>query len=146
MRTHTEEIISPYTPEQLYALVADVEKYPEFIPWCSAVRVREKDEKNVLADLVVGFKGIMETYTSRVHLRRNEIEVEYINGPFSILENNWKFTPVATDGILGTKINFYIKFQFRSQILQALIGGLFEKAVHKMVSAFTTRAEALYGH
>lgn len=141
MRTHTEEITLPYTPEQLYALVAQVEKYPEFIPWCTAARVREKTDENLLADLVVGFKGITENYTSRVHLKVNEIDVEYVNGPFSVLENNWKFTPTAN----GTKINFYLKFQFKSQLLQALIGGLFEKAVHKMVSAFTERAKKLYG-
>ncbi len=146
MRTHTEEIISPYSPEQLYALVADVEKYPEFIPWCSAARVREKNTKDILADLVVGFKGITETYTSRVHLRDNEIDIEYVNGPFEVLENNWKFTRLDDNNIGGvTKINFYIKFQFKSKLLQALIGGLFEAACHKMVTAFTERAKKLYG-
>lgn len=141
MRTHSEEIISPYTPEQLYALISDVEKYPEFIPWCTAARVRERNEKDILADLVVGFKGINETYTSRVHLKEQEIDIEYINGPFEVLENNWKFTRLEN----GTKINFYIKFQFRSKLLQALIGGLFEAACHKMVTAFTERAKKLYG-
>ncbi len=141
MRTHSEEITLPYTLEQLYQLVADVEKYPEFIPWCVAVRVREKDGKSALADLVVGFKGITENYTSRVHFNDNEINVEYISGPFSVLENSWKFTKVEG----GTKIDFYIKFQFKSGLLQALIGGLFEKACHKMVTAFTLRAKELYG-
>lgn len=141
MREHKEEIISPYTPEQLYALVADVESYPEFIPWCAAARVVEKEDKSFLADLVVGFKGITETYRSRVHLKQQEIDIEYINGPFSVLENTWKFTPEGN----GTKISFYIKFQFKSALLQALIGGLFEKAAHKMVSAFEERAKKLYG-
>ena len=141
MRTHTEEIISPYSIQQLYALVVDVEKYPEFIPWCAAARVLEQDEKSILADVVVGFKGINEKYTSRVHLRDNEIDVEYVSGPFEVLENNWKFTPLEN----GTKINFYIKFQFKSKLLQALIGGLFEAACHKMVGAFTERAKKLYG-
>jgi coenzyme Q-binding protein COQ10 len=106
-----------------------------------AARVREKTGKDILADLVVGFKGITETYTSRVHLKDNEIDVEYINGPFETLENNWKFTKLEN----GSKINFYIKFQFKSKILQALIGGLFEAACHKMVNAFTERAKKLYG-
>lgn len=141
IREHKEEIISPYSLEQIYALVADVESYPEFIPWCTAARIREKETNSVLADLVVGFKGITETYTSRVHLLDGEINIEYINGPFSVLENSWKFTKVEN----GTKINFYIKFQFRSNILQALIGGLFEKACHKMVGAFEERAKKLYG-
>ena len=141
MRTHTEEIISPYSVEQLYSLVSDVDKYPEFIPWCAAARVRERNERDILADLVVGFKGINETYTSRVHLKEREIDIEYINGPFEVLENNWKFTALEN----GTKINFYIKFRFRSKLLQALIGGLFEAACHKMVAAFTERAKKLYG-
>jgi coenzyme Q-binding protein COQ10 len=141
MRQHNEEIILPYTAQQLYALVADVEKYPEFIPWCVATRIRERDEKSILADMVVGFKGITEKYTSRVHLLENEIEIEYISGPFATLENNWKFTALEN----GSKISFVIKFQFKSKILQALIGGLFETACHKMVSAFTERAKKLYG-
>lgn len=141
MREHREEIILPYTPEQMYKLVADVESYPEFIPWCSAARIVEHEQGSFLADLVVGFKGITETYRSRVHLRDGEIDIEYINGPFSVLENTWKFTPEGN----GTKINFYIKFQFKSSLLQALIGGLFEKACHKMVGAFTERAKKLYG-
>ena len=141
MRTHTEEIISTYTPEQLYRLVADVEDYPKFIPWCVAARIYEPQDTNFKADVVVGFKGITEKYTSRVHLLDNEIDIEYLNGPFSCLENNWKFTPEGN----GTKISFFIKFQFKSKLLQALIGGLFEAAVHKMVSAFEKRAKELYG-
>jgi coenzyme Q-binding protein COQ10 len=141
MRTHTEEIISTHSPQQLYRLVADVESYPKFIPWCVAARVYEQQDTNFKADVVVGFKGITEKYTSRVHLLDNEIDIEYLNGPFSCLENNWKFTPEAN----GTKITFFIKFQFKSKLLQALIGGLFEAAVHKMVSAFEKRAKELYG-
>jgi coenzyme Q-binding protein COQ10 len=141
MRTHTEEIVIPYSIEQLYKLVADVESYPQFIPWCVAARTYDLQPTNFKADVVVGFKGITEKYTSRVHLLDNEIDVEYISGPFSCLENNWKFTPEAN----GTKITFFIKFQFKSKLLQALIGGLFEKAVHKMVEAFNERAKKLYG-
>ena len=141
MRIHSETITTPYTPQQIYALVADVEKYPEFIPWCVAARVSEKEEKSFKADLAVGFKGITEKYTCRVHLKDNEIDIEYISGPFSILENNWKFTPTEN----GSKIDFFIKFQFRSKLLQTLIGGLFETACHKMVAAFTERAKKLYG-
>lgn len=142
MRTHTEEIISPYAAEQLYALVADVEKYPEFIPWCVGARVVERSESWVIADLLVGFKGVSESYRSKVHLLPNEIDIEYLSGPFSHLENNWKFE-AQPDG--GTKINFVIRFEFRSRLLQALIGGLFDKAVMKMMHAFETRAEQILG-
>lgn len=141
MREHSEEIISPYSTEQLYALVADIEKYPEFIPWCSAARVIEKSDEWVIADLLVGFKGITETYRSKVHLLENEIDIEYLEGPFSHLENNWKFQPQDE----GAKIEFMIKFEFKSSLLQALIGGLFDKAAMKMVGAFEKRADEVYG-
>ena len=141
MRTHTEEIILPYTQQQLYTLVSEVEKYPEFIPWCTGVRIQEKTSAYILADLLIGFKGISECFTSKVELLPNEIRVDYIKGPFSHLENKWVFTSV--DG--GTKIDFLIKFEFKSKLLEMLIGGLFEIACQKMVSAFTQRAKELYG-
>lgn len=140
MRTHEEIVISPYTSAQIYALVADVEKYPEFIPWCAGARIVERGEGFVIADLLVGFKGITETYRSKVHLRENEIDIEYLRGPFSHLENIWKFRPHG----LGCEIDFMIKFEFRSKLLQALIGGLFDKAVMKMMHAFEERADAMY--
>lgn len=141
MRTHEEIVISPYTTQQIYALVADVEKYPEFIPWCTGARIVERGEGFVVADLLVGFKGISETYRSKVHLRDNEIDIEYLRGPFSHLENIWKFRPHGQ----GCEIDFMIKFEFRSKLLQALIGGLFDKAVMKMMHAFEERAHAIYG-
>jgi len=142
MRTHREEIASPYTTNQLYALVADVEKYPEFIPWCVGARVVERGDDWIIADLLVGFKGISESYRSKIHLNPNEIDIEYLQGPFSQLENNWKFE-VMPDG--SSKIKFMIKFEFRSRLLQGLIGGLFDKAVMKMMHAFETRADEIYG-
>ena len=140
MRTHTEEIILPYKIEQVYALVADVEKYPEFIPWCVGVRVHEKAESFMIADLLIGFKGISESFTSKVEMLDNEINIDYIKGPFSHLENRWKFSPVEG----GTKIDFLIQFEFKSKLLEMLIGGLFEIACQKMVAAFTERAKVLY--
>jgi coenzyme Q-binding protein COQ10 len=140
MRTHNEEIISPYTVEQIYALVADVEKYPEFIPWCAGARIIDRTEHWIIAELLVGFKGISESYRSKVHLLPNEIDIEYMQGPFSHLDNNWKFEPHGQ----GCKINFMIRFEFRSRLLQGLIGGLFDKAVMKMMHAFTARAEQIY--
>lgn len=141
MRTHQETVISPYTTEQIYALVADIEKYPEFIPWCVGARVIERTPEWVIADLLVGFKGVSETYRSKVHLKENEIDIEYLKGPFSHLENNWKFKKVEQ----GCEIDFLIKFEFKSKLLQALIGGLFDKAVMKMMHAFEARAHEIYG-
>jgi len=143
MPIHRETRILPYTPEQIYALVADVERCPEFLPWCVACRIVKRDTPTTFtADLAVGFKMVRERFKSRVTLQPTEaITVEYLDGPFSYLTNEWKF---AADP-KGTAVKFFLSFEFKSKILQALIGVLFEEAVHRMVGAFETRAKNLYG-
>ncbi len=142
MPIHREKRILPYTPEQVYALVADVERYPEFLPWCVACRIRRRETpSSFIADLQVGFKMVREQFTSRVTLDPHKaITVSYLTGPFEHLSNEWKFSPSPN----GTEVDFYLSFEFRSRLLQTLIGVLFEEAVHRMVSAFETRAEKLY--
>ena len=143
MPTHAEQKVLPYTPEQLFALVADVERYPEFLPWCSAARITRHDGDTFHADLVVRFKMFKERFASRVTLHpHSQIDVEYINGPFRYLNNHWHFIE-AEDG--GCVIDFYVDFEFRSRMLQKLIGLLFNEAVSRMVGAFETRARQLYG-
>ncbi len=142
MPTHAEKRHLPYTPQQLYDLVADIERYPEFLPWCVAARIRRRDGNVLLADLVIGFKMIRERYTSRVTLNEGRIDVVYAEGPFKHLNNHWVFAP-ADDG--GTMIDFFVDFEFRSKVLQALIGALFNEAVGLMVGAFEKRARQLYG-
>ncbi len=142
MPTHAEKRYLPYTPQQLYDMVADIEHYPEFLPWCMAQRIRRREGNVVIADLVIGFKMIRERYTSKVTLNEGRIEVVYIEGPFKYLNNHWIFNP-AEDG--GTIIDFYVDFEFRSKVLQALIGALFNEAVGLMVGAFEKRARQLYG-
>ncbi len=143
MPIHRETRLLPYTPQQVYDLVADVERYPEFLPWCLACRIARKESPtSFTADLVVGFKMVREQFTSRVTLKPvEEITVEYLSGPFEYLTNAWKFA--ASEG--GTTVSFYLSFEFKSKLLQALIGVLFEEAVRRMVSAFETRAGKLYG-
>ncbi|MGE3333561.1 MAG: type II toxin-antitoxin system RatA family toxin [Rhodospirillaceae bacterium] len=142
MPIHREKRVLPYTPEQMFALVADVEKYPEFLPWCVACRIRKQETPtSFIADLQVGFKMVREQFTSRVTLERpNAITVSYLTGPFEHLTNEWKFKPAPN----GTELDFFLSFEFRSRLLQTLIGVLFEEAVHRMVSAFETRAAKLY--
>ena len=142
MPIHREKRVLPYTPEQMYALVAYVEKYPEFLPWCVACRIRKQETPtSFIADLQVGFKMVREQFTSRVTLDRpNAITVTYLTGPFEHLTNEWKCA--AAPG--GTEVDFFLSFEFRSRLLQTLIGVLFEEAVHRMVSAFETRAAKLY--
>jgi len=142
MPIHREKRTLPYTPEQMFALVADVERYPEFLPWCLACRIRSRESEDVFtADLQVGFRMVREQFTSRVTLEPPRgITVEYLRGPFQHLTNQWTFESAPE----GTAVDFFLTFEFRSRLLQALIGVLFEEAVHRMVSAFETRAAKLY--
>ena len=143
MPAHTEQQISPYSPEQLFALVADVEKYPQFLPWCRAARILSRGENEFTAELIISFAHISESYVSRVALTPSSaIKVTMIKGPFEYLTNHWKFTAIGDK----TRIDFKIDFKFRSRILDKLIGSLFSKATSKMVSAFKHRADALYGN
>jgi coenzyme Q-binding protein COQ10 len=141
MPTHAEKRRLPYRPDQMYDLVAGVDRYPEFLPWCKAARVTKREGDVLHADLVIAFKVFRERFSSRVTLHpKTLIDVEYINGPFRYLNNHWKFEP-APDGCV---VDFYVDFEFRSRILQNLIGLLFNEAVHRMVAAFEARARELY--
>jgi coenzyme Q-binding protein COQ10 len=142
MPTHAEQRVLPYTPEQMFELVADVARYPEFLPWCVASRIRSRDGDVFFADLVIGFKMVRERFTSKVILARpGRIDVTYTEGPFRHLNNHWIFKPHPE----GTEIDFYVDFEFRSKMLQTLIGALFNEAVKLMVGAFEKRAKQLYG-
>jgi coenzyme Q-binding protein COQ10 len=143
MPTHAERRRLPYTPEQLFNLVADIERYPEFLPWCLAARIRRREGRTIHADLVIGFRMVRERFTSKVDLSpQRRIDVAYAQGPFKYLNNHWEFAPTE-DG--GCEIDFFVDFEFRNRVLQKLIEVLFQEAVRRMVSAFETRARALYG-
>lgn len=142
MPTHAETRTLPYSPAQMYALVADVARYPEFLPWCLASRVRKNDGTEMVADLVIGFKMIRERFTSRVKLQApDQIVVEYVEGPLKYLSNSWVFREHPQ----GCEIDFAVDFEFRTKLLQNLIGALFNQAYQRMVAAFEKRAEDLYG-
>jgi len=148
MPTHAEQRVLPYTQEQLFDLVADVERYPEFLPWCLGARIRERQPNLIVADLLIGFRMVRERFTSRVTLNRpSRIDVAYTDGPFRYLNNHWVFEPAAspTGGEGGCRIDFFVDFEFRSRVLQKLIGVLFNEAVRRMVAAFEGRARQLYG-
>lgn len=143
MPTHAEQRHLPYSQRQLFDLVAGVEKYPEFLPWCTAARITRREGNSFLADLIVRFKVFQERFTSNVTLHPHaQIDVAYITGPFRYLNNHWRFIE-ADDG--GCIIDFYVDFEFKSKMLQKLIGLLFDQAVSRMVSAFEARARELYG-
>ena len=116
MSTHAERRLLPYRAEQLFDLVADVERYPEFLPWCVGARVRERKPNLVVADLLIGYRMVRERFTSRVVLDRpKRIDVSYSEGPFRYLNNHWLFEPQPDGGCL---LDFYVDFEFRSRMLQ----------------------------
>jgi coenzyme Q-binding protein COQ10 len=139
---------SPFAPDALFGLVGDVERYPEFLPWCIAARLKSREDNVAIWYLVIGFKMIRERFTSRVTLQppapdlHPRIDVVYADGPFRYLNNHWIFER-QPDGT--TVIDFYVDFEFRSKLLQSIMGLLFNEAVKRMVAAFETRARQLYG-
>ena len=143
MPRHTETRRMPYSPEQMFDLVADVKRYQEFLPWVAATRVRSDSETEMVADLVVGFRSLKETFTSRARKQRPQsITIDYIEGPLKYLENSWTFRP---DGKGGTDIDFCVDFAFKSRIFESLAGQMFDRALRRMIGAFETRAHELYG-
>ncbi len=148
MPSHSEKRNVPYSAQQMYDLVADVEKYPEFLPWNAAARIRSRspfDGGEVMeADLVISFKVFRERFASRVTLwpARKRIDTEYLDGPFRYLKSHWDFTDLPEG---GCAVDFHVDFEFRNAILQKIIGIVFNEAMMRIVRAFERRAEALYG-
>ncbi|GAB5471019.1 MAG: type II toxin-antitoxin system RatA family toxin [Rhodospirillales bacterium] len=143
MPSHREQKLLPYSPDQLFELVIDVEHYPEFLPWCLAARVTSREAQSVTADLVIGFKMVRERFTSKVSFDRQArlVETRNIQGPFRHLRSDWAFKQHDE----GCLVDFSVDFEFRSRMLQRLIQPLFHEAVRRMVAAFEGRARALYG-
>ena len=137
-----------HSPEQMFALVADVEKYPQFLPLCEGLVVRRRTRREgggevLVADMTVGYKAIRETFTTQVLLKPDEkvIDVKYIDGPFKYLSNVWGFEP-ASDGCF---VRFFIDYEFKSRILGVMMGSMFDRAFRMFAEAFEKRADAIYG-
>lgn len=142
MPRHTETRRLPYTPDQRFMLVGDVARYPDFLPWVSAIRIRSNSETHLVADMIVGFKGLRETFTSKVEKERpSRIRVEYVDGPLKYLRNDWGFRP---DGQGGCLVDFSVDFAFKNRVFEALAGQVFDRALRKMIGAFEERAAVLY--
>jgi coenzyme Q-binding protein COQ10 len=138
----------PYTPAEMFDLVADVEQYPRFFPLCEALRIRSRerqgDKEVLVASMDIGYRAIRETITSRVTLERRTMSVlvELIDGPFRHLDNRWRFTE-APNG--ATEVRFFMSYELKSMMLQLLVGGLFDQAFRRCVTAFEARAREVYG-
>ena len=139
---HEERRIIKHTPSNLFKLVSDVKRYPEFLPWCLGARVRKNRKNNFEADLIIGFKIYKEIYSSEISLDNinKKIIVNYKDGPFEYLENYWVFK----DNKNGCEVEFMVDFKFKSVFLQTLMETLFSEAVRRMVGAFEKRANELY--
>ncbi len=138
-----ETRVLPWTSEQMFDLVADVGRYQDFLPWVVATRVRSNNETEMVADMVVGFKSLREKFTSRVTKQRpGLIDVQYVDGPLRDLDNRWHFQALPEG---GCKVDFSVDFTFKNKVFEALAGQYFDRAFRKMVAAFETRAEQLYG-
>lgn len=150
MREFTTRRRVPHTPREMLDLVARVEDYPQFLPLCEALTVRtrsiEVGREVLVASMTAGYGAIRETFTSRVTIDRDAVPphvlVEYLDGPFRHLENRWTFLP-APGG--GCEIDFFIRYEFRSMMLQVLVGAMFDKAFHRFTEAFEERARDVYG-
>ncbi len=156
MPVHAEKRVLPFSPRQLFDLVADIEAYPRVLPWCAAARVRDREGDVLYADMVIGYRMIRDRFTSRVTMTPPEagdrqqgggeagvwrIDVFYIDGPLKYLQNHWVFRP-AGEG--GCEIDFFVDFQFTSRLFEHLIAPLFNEVVRRMVTAFERRAHIVY--
>lgn len=142
MPKHSEQRVLPHQPRQMYELVADIGRYPEFLPWCVGARILTQSDEQVTADLLIGFRMFRERFRSRVDLDDEglKIDVAYVEGPMRYLENHWHFRPHPD----GCRVDFHVDFEFRSLLLRKAIEPLFHEAVRRMVAAFEKRANELY--
>ena len=147
MPVHSETRKLPYSADQMYDLVADISAYPQFLPWCSAARIRSRsiqgECETVEADLVISFKVFRESFASRVELwnMAKKIDTQYLEGPFKHMKSSWEFVDTPT----GCDVCFFVDFEFKNAILRSIIGVVFNEAMQRIVRAFESRAEMLYG-
>ena len=143
MPTHAEKRILPYKPQQMFDLVAAVDLYPQFLPWCIGARINEKKRNNLTADVIVGYKVFREKFSSRVHFEKDKaIDVEYLQGPMSHLQNKWKFREIKGG---KCEVQFYVDFSLKTKLFESLVDQFFHKVLIRMIDAFEHRAEDLYG-
>lgn len=141
MPRHEEQSTLGYSADELFAVVADVQDYPLFVPWCSGARIHRADEHTIIADLVIGFGPFQESFTSEVTLDRpRQVLVRAVDGPLEHLTNSWTFTPVVD----RTEVDFMIDFQFRSDLLDHVATQMFHTAATRMMSAFESRVHLVH--
>lgn len=138
-----KNVLVPYSAEQMFALVERVEDYPHFLPWCGGVKVADRQENRLKASLAINYHGIKQSFTTEnINIRPSSMEMQLVDGPFRHLHGSWKFIPLRED---ACKIEFNLKYEFSSKLLEHLIGPVFSKISNSFVDAFCARADAVYG-
>ena len=146
MKKISKSVLIWYSPEEMFALVTAVDKYPEFLPWCDRARVVEEDSAGMVAEVGIAFGGIRQSFVTRnVHVPDREVELNLVRGPFSHLKGRWRFEPVGDGTQRACRVNFDIEYDFSSRTLAMLVGPIFEKITSTFVDAFIQRAKKVYG-
>ena len=146
MKTVNKSVLIWYSAEEMYALVTDVAKYPQFLPWCDKSRVIEEDEAGMTAEVGLAFAGLHQSFTTRnTHVPGREVQLKLVDGPFSNLDGKWKFTPVGEVGERDRRVELHLSCGFTNFALQALVGPVFDTIASSLVEDFVKRAEQVYG-
>jgi len=146
MKTVHKSVLLWYSPAQMYALVTDVARYPEFLPWCDRAKVLAQDETGMTAEVGIAFGGIHQSFTTRnTHTEPNQVDMQLLKGPFSNLDGQWLFLPLGDDSQQASKVELTLNYGFSSATLGALVGPVFDKIASTLVEAFVKRAEQVYG-
>ena len=146
MKNIHKSVLIWYAPEEMYRLVTDVARYPEFLPWCDRARVLETDAQGMVAEVGISLGGIEQTFTTRnIHEEGRSVGMSLVQGPFSRLNGTWRFSPVGDGSQRACKVELELEYGFSSKTLSALVGPVFDKIAASLVDAFVQRAEAVYG-
>ena len=146
MKTVNKSVLIWYNPAEMYALVTQVDKYPEFLPWCDHARVLATDADGVTAEVGIAFSGIRQTFTTRnTHVPDQKVGMKLVKGPFSQLEGEWRFLPVGNGSERASRVELTLHYGFDNTALAALVGPVFDRIASSMVEAFVARAEQVYG-
>ena len=146
MKTVKKSVLIWYTAQEMFALVTDVERYPEFLPWCDQTKVLERDDNGMLAEIGIAFAGIRQKFITRnTHVPGREVHLKLVSGPFSNLDGHWGFTPVGKSSERACRIDLELQYGFQNMALAALVGPVFDKIAGTMVDSFVKRAEKVYG-
>lgn len=146
MKSVHKSVLIWYTPAEMYALVIDVARYPEFLPWCSHARVLAETESGMTAEVGIAFKGVKQSFTTRnEHVADREVRLHLVDGPFSSLEGDWRFSPVGDGSRRACRIDLKLDYGFSNKLLAAVVGPVFDRIAASMVDAFVKRAEQVYG-